>query len=266
MTDGAGRWQVAVEGARIYEEFRVPSEFAPLARHLLAALPPPQGNGVLDLACGTGIVARLAAEAGPARVVGIDVNPAMIERARQAAPALEWRLGDASALSFEDGEFDLVYCQQGLQHFADPARVLAEAHRVLRSGGCLGAAVWQPGADDGLTAALGRAVGQHAGEDAARIATRALGDEARLRALLESAGFDAIRIATVRLERTLEDPESEIGLHLGSSGKLSAIVAAMPDDKRRALIQTAADILRQGAGNGPATVTRGSYIGVAQRK
>ena len=244
----------------------MPSEFAPLARHLLAALPPSPGNRILDLACGTGIVARLAAEAGPARVVGIDVNPAMIERARQAAPTLEWRLGDAGALPYKDGEFDLVYCQQGLQHFADPARVLAEAHRVLRSGGRLGVAVWQPGADDGLTSALARAVSQHAGKDAGHTAARALGDEARLRALLESAGFGAIRIATVRLERALEDPEAEIGLHLGSSGKLSAIVAAMPDDKRRALIQTAADILRQGSGRRAATVTRGSYIGVAQRK
>ena len=264
MSAGAApeRWKVAVEGARLYEQHRVPSEFEPVARHLLAALPPGDGR-VLDVACGTGVVARLAAGAGRARVTGIDLNPAMIDVAREAAPAIDWRLGDATALPFEDGAFDVAYCQQGLQHFADPAKVLAEIRRVLRRGGRLGVAVWQPGADDAMSSALGEALDRHADAEAGRLARRALGDEARLRGLLEGAGFGDLRVSVAVIERRFEDPEAEIELHLRSSGKLGAIAAALPEARRRAVVESAARRLRGGAAAGAATVRRGTFVAVA---
>src|SRR6266481_2595365 len=69
---------------------------------------------ILDLGCGTGIVARVLRErlGGAASIVGLDMSPAMIERARSIAPELDWREGNALALPFADGSFDLVLCQE----------------------------------------------------------------------------------------------------------------------------------------------------------
>src|SRR5690349_1550588 len=105
-----------------YERVMVPAVFAPWAKHLLGTVALPAGARVLDVACGTGIVSRLAApRVGPAgRVVGLDTNEAMLAVARaQPQPTgaqVEWQQGDATKLPFADGEFDAVLCQQGLQY------------------------------------------------------------------------------------------------------------------------------------------------------
>src|SRR5712664_1454339 len=111
-------------GPEIYERHMVPAIFGPWAVDLvkLAALIP--GERVLDVACGTGIVARLAAErVGPmGRVIGLDLNAGMLTVARSASAGtenIEWREGNATALPFADKTFELVLCQQGLQFFPD---------------------------------------------------------------------------------------------------------------------------------------------------
>jgi SAM-dependent methyltransferase len=101
------------------------------------------GSRVLDVATGPGYVAAAAAERG-AEVVGIDFSTAMIERARQRHPAVEFRDGDAEALPFGDGSFDAVVMNFGLLHLAHPEQALREAHRVLRSGGRFAFSVWAP--------------------------------------------------------------------------------------------------------------------------
>jgi SAM-dependent methyltransferase len=98
---------------------------------------------VLDVACGTGIVARRAAARG-ARVVGVDRNAQMLAVARATAPAIEWIEADASALPLADDAFDHVLCQQGLQFMPDPAAAVAEMRRVLAPGGRLALSVWRP--------------------------------------------------------------------------------------------------------------------------
>jgi SAM-dependent methyltransferase len=93
-----------------------------------AALSP--DDAVLDVACGTGFVARTAVERGCGRVVGADINPAMLATARGSSEGITWVEASALDMPFEDREFDVAICSQGVQFFPDPAAGLAEMSRV----------------------------------------------------------------------------------------------------------------------------------------
>jgi len=134
-------WQLIDNGAEAYERYLVPAVMARFADDLVESVGP--GDRVLDVACGTGIVARRAAARG-ATVVGVDVNAQMLDVARAADPAVEWIEADATALPLADDAFDIVLCQQGLQFMPDPAAALAEMRRVLAPGGRLTVSVWRP--------------------------------------------------------------------------------------------------------------------------
>ena len=107
-------------------------------RRVIRLAAPGPSDRVLDLACGTGDLALLAADRG-ARVVGLDLVPAMIGKARQRDAGRRTRLlaGDMQALPFPDGAFDLVTVGYGLRNVSDLDRALAEIRRVLRPGGRL---------------------------------------------------------------------------------------------------------------------------------
>ena len=137
------------EGAapRNYERYFVPAVAAPLAIDLVAAASLTPGVSVLDLACGTGVVARAAGERlGTATVEAADANPVMIEVASsiEAHPPISWRHASAEALPFADAAYDAVLCQMGLQFFSDKLLALREARRVLRARGRLLATVPSP--------------------------------------------------------------------------------------------------------------------------
>jgi SAM-dependent methyltransferase len=138
----------SVAGA--YDDIYLPRIFIPWARLLLerAALRP--GEAVLDIATGPGTVARLAAEhVGPkGRVVGADLSEAMIAIAKAKPPSagaatIEYLVSPAAPLPVEDGGFDVVTCQQGLQFFPDRAAAIREMYRALKPGGRVVAAVWR---------------------------------------------------------------------------------------------------------------------------
>jgi ubiquinone/menaquinone biosynthesis C-methylase UbiE len=125
-----------------YERYFVPAIGAPLARDLLgvAALRP--GERVLDVGCGTGIVARLASEqvGSTGSVTGVDVNPGMVAVARSTTPAnrsIKWREASAEDMPLPDESFDVVLCQLSLQFMADRLGALQEMRRVLVPGGRL---------------------------------------------------------------------------------------------------------------------------------
>lgn len=199
---GGRAWQGVRVGARHYERDLVPQLFAPWALELVEAVGVRQGDRVLDLACGTGAVTRIAAARATVRgsVTGVDVNGDMLEEARRAsgiAPAITWRRSDAHDLGPPDHAFDVAFCQQGLQFFADPSAVLREVHRVLSPGGRLGVSVWSA-VDHPAYAPIGAALERHLPQvpEAAGFvrAIFGLGDAGLLRRMLELAGFTDVRI------------------------------------------------------------------------
>lgn len=180
-------FQLAREQAAAYD--RCTSVFmAGSARLLVEGARVRPTDVVVDLACGTGLVARHAAslDPPPARIVGVDVNAAMLEIAcRDGDPSIEWCEASCEALPIEDGVVDVVLCQQGVQFFPDPVVAVAEVARVLRPGGRLIATVWDtPGGnpyiehqldllatlDDSVAPSVRRATPAHADRFLRRIA------------------------------------------------------------------------------------------------
>ncbi len=110
-------------------------------------LDPQPGENVLDVATGTGAVALLAAERG-ADVVGMDLAPVLIDTARDLAAerglSVEFEVGDAEEMSYEDASFDVVASTCGIMFAPDHEAVASELARVMRPGGRVGLACWTP--------------------------------------------------------------------------------------------------------------------------
>lgn len=153
MTDGSTRAGAFTAGSlpADYERLIAPYLFEPWAEVLLDAVALAPGAAVLDVASGTGVVARAAARRTGAegRVVATDISPAMIEFCANhppepAAAPIETAVASATELGRADGEFDVVLCQQGMPFFPDRPGAAREMRRVLRPGGVAGIAVWTP--------------------------------------------------------------------------------------------------------------------------
>jgi len=237
------QWQLAAGAAEHYERFRVPAVFAPLAEDLVGSAGPRPGDRVLDVACGTGIVARRAAErlGGEGRVAGLDINPRMLDVARSVAAAdglaIEWREGSALALPFADGSFDVVFCQQALQFFPDRAAALHEMHRVLAADGRLALSVFRSIEHRPEMAALAAALERHMGPEAgaARRAVVSLGDAGELERLITGAGFRAVEIRPI--VKTQRYASVEAYLHqLESTAPSTDPLGQVDEPTRRAIL------------------------------
>ena len=137
---------VATTFTEIYERVLVGPLFRPFAEQLVARVAPKSGDSVIDVACGTGIVARVARERlGPeARIVGVDVAPAMLAVARTVDPTIDWREGNAVSLPVSATEqFTVLTCHQGLQFMPDKFAAIREIRRVLAPGGRVAIATWR---------------------------------------------------------------------------------------------------------------------------
>ncbi len=217
--------------AETYEQFMVPTLFGPWATRLVQAADPQPGERMLDVACGTGIVARtvapLVGEQG--EVVGIDINPNMLEVARStdrdAGLEIQWREGAAEALPFPDSEFDLVVCQFALMFFEDRNAALAEMYRVLKPGGRVALATWQ-GLDRhpfyrSLDEVIRRKLGMSGIGD-----IFGLGDTDELRALMERAGFRNVHIEQASMPARFPEPDQFL------AGEIDVDTAAIPAMQR----------------------------------
>ena len=210
--DVAEAGQVSTEAAEVYERFFVPAlfgQFAPLVAEAARAEP---GQKSLDVACGTGVLAReMHRRAGRgAGTSGLDCNPGMLAVARRTEPAIDWVEGKAEALPFPDHSFDAVVSQFGLMFFEDRRAALREMWRVLRPGGHMVVAVWDSLGNLPGFAALEALFRQQLGEEAAASlrAPFVLGDRAALGGLIEAAkiadGKIETRHGTARF-RSIED-------------------------------------------------------------
>ena len=216
-----------------YERYFVPAVAAPLAGDLVDAASLIPGERVLDLACGTGVVARVAAKRlGTATVEAADVNPGMIDVARsiQASPAISWHLASAEALPFADGDFDTVLCQMGLQFFSDKLLALSEARRVLRVGGRFLATV--PSPIPSLYTILAKRLERHGQQCAAEFVHQvfSLGDR-QLEELLNRAGFVDVSVTATDRVLRLPAPDDFLWQYVTST-PLGAVFANL-DHKER---------------------------------
>ncbi len=130
-------FQIPLETAETYESRFVPAIFADWSMPVIEAAGIGPGTRVLDVACGTGIVARTAAPlvGADGQVVGVDLNPAMLAVAERVAPTVEWRQGPADELPVETGSFDVVTCQMAMMFFPDRRAALVEMARAVGPGG-----------------------------------------------------------------------------------------------------------------------------------
>ena len=192
--------QGQIAAAQAYEALHVPALFEQWAGRVLDAVQIEPGERVLDVACGTGVLAREAAArvGAPGCVVGIDPDPGMLTVAERLAPRVQWRRGTAESLPYAEQSFDVVVSQFGLMFFADRQKALQEMLRVLVPGGRLALAVWDSldnsAAYPEEVALLERMAGPRAA-DALR-APFVLGNQKELTNLVDSAGFASARITT----------------------------------------------------------------------
>jgi ubiquinone/menaquinone biosynthesis C-methylase UbiE len=195
MTD-AQRGQVHQSAAEVYEQFFVPALFGQWPQRVLDAATVGTGDRVLDIGCGTGILARAAVDrvGSSGRVAGIDPNDGMLTVARRLGPEVTWRTGVAEHLPYPDASFDRVVSQFALMFFVDPPAALAEMARVLAPGRPAAIATWASLDTTPGYAAMVELLGDLFGDEAAD-ALRApflLGDPEEVHELVATAFSDPV--------------------------------------------------------------------------
>jgi ubiquinone/menaquinone biosynthesis C-methylase UbiE len=248
-----GQWQIAGNAAETYEHALVPAVFAPWAPLVVALADPRPGDRVLDIACGTGVVTRLAAQqvGRTGNVIGLDLNPGMLAFAASLASSdpptnapITWREASATNMPLPDAAYDIAYCQLGLQFFPDRPAAMREMYRVLVSGGRLGLMVWQNIQYTPGFGALAAALARHVSSEAAGImrAPFALAEAEQLRELVAAGGFRDITIQSIA--GTVRFPSvSRFVQDYVRGSPLSGHVAKISDESRAALVSEVSDAL-----------------------
>jgi ubiquinone/menaquinone biosynthesis C-methylase UbiE len=238
------QWKFVGNVPENYEAYLVPSIFAPWAHDLIEAATLRAGERVLDIACGTGIVARTAARTlgGEASIIGLDISAPMLAAARSAAKAegvsAEWREGSAVNLPLADATFDVVFCQQGLQFFPDRLAALREMFRVLAPSGRLVLSVWRGIERSPGFAVLADALTHHVSPEAGTLMTSGpfgLSNPESLRAVVAAAGFGEITIHPVMKILRFPSPDQFVLRYVAGSA-LASLVSDTDDNARTALL------------------------------
>jgi ubiquinone/menaquinone biosynthesis C-methylase UbiE len=270
------RWQLEGSAPELYERYVVPAVTAVWAADLVAWAMPRPGERVLDVACGTGIVARLAAErlSGDGRLVGLDINSGMLAVARSVPPhaglRIEWIEGSALEMSFPDRAFDLVLCQLGLQFFPDRLAALREMWRVLESDGRLALNVYTAIERNPAANVIANALDRHISPAASapRRAEHVLADAEQLRELVEGAHFREVTIRTKRQMVRYPSAREYVRITFAAS-PLASIVGPMEETKREALVEVLADeltaALQPQAGEADLTFPQEAHVLLARK-
>lgn len=185
-----------IHAGRSYEALFVPALFAAWTKYLVEGAKVSEGSRVLDVACGTGVLARsaLVKTGSIGQVVGADPAPGMLATANELEPSIEWVLCSAEALNVENESFDCVVSQFGMMFFEDRDQAAKEMFRALRPGGSLAVAVWRSVDHNPAYADIIQVLEDNVGEaaaDALRL-PYSLGDSDEVIAALEQAGFEGV--------------------------------------------------------------------------
>ena len=241
-------WQLETSAAAAYETDFVPVIFEPWANRLIDRAGLRSGERVLDVACGTGIVARCAAPhvGADGSVVGLDVNEGMLSVAAETAdgstPEIEWREGDATDLPFDEDVFDVALCQQGLQFVDEPVTALEEMQRVLAPGGRTFVSVWRPITSNPAYVVLAEVLARHVGPEAGAMMHSPFPDWdlSELRTFAEEAGFTAQTIVIDVAASRFPSIEEFVRIELAGSPLASEFT---DESSRSALVRDVADEL-----------------------
>jgi len=225
---------------QMYERWLVGPLFRPWAELTVDELGLAAGDAVLDIACGTGIAARVAQQrlGKGSRIVGVDVTPAMLAVARAVAPQIDWREGNAGALPLRAAErFEVVICQQGLQFFPDKPAAAAQMRRALAPGGRLAVSTWRADDELPLPLQLRRVAERHLGPITDQ--RYGYGDAGRLERLLRDAGFADVRVRE-RSYAVRFDDDGQAFLHMNAMALIgmSAAGKAMNPAERQRMLET----------------------------
>jgi len=237
--------EALIAAAAAYEELLVPALFQEWAPRLIAATEIQPGHRVVDIACGTGVLARAAAARAThsGAVTGLDPAPGMLGVAKRLAPAIEWRQGTAESLPFPAGSFDVAVSQFGLMFFTDRRQAIREMLRVVTRAGRVGVAVWDSleniPAYAAEVALVQRIAGQRAA-DALR-APFALGDAAEVIALFTAAG--ASRVSATRHLGTAKFPTVRSMVEADVFGWLPLMGAPLTQDQSDQVLKEADEVL-----------------------
>jgi len=236
-------WQLESDSADAYERYLAPA-FRPWAEDLIRLAAVTEGERILDVACGTGIVARqVASRVGEAgRVVGLDVNGDMLSVARAASadsrPPIEWRQGNALDLPFQPGDFDAVFCEQAIAFFSEPVTALGEMRRVLAAGGRAVVSVCRPIRYSPAYVAMADVLAGHVGADAALMMRSPFSPWAvdEFRHLFVAAGFAGVHV-TIAVGALRYPSAAEFLRREAASSPLAQPIAALPARARDELIR-----------------------------
>jgi ubiquinone/menaquinone biosynthesis C-methylase UbiE len=228
--------QYSESTAENYERYFVPVIGGPVARDLVEAAALGAGERVLDVGCGTGIVARLAAENlnGSGAVAGLDVNAGMLAVAREVTPrsaGVDWYEANAEAIPLPDGSFDVVLCQMSLQFIPGRVNALREMRRILAAGGRLVLNV--PGPTPPLFEIFADALTKHINPEAAPFvhAVFSLNDANEIRKLADNAGLGEVRLTQAMKPLQLPPARDFMWQYINCTPMINAIAGATNEQR-----------------------------------
>jgi ubiquinone/menaquinone biosynthesis C-methylase UbiE len=234
IAPGWERWRARIEGVT-----------TPVREWMLKELAPRSGDTVLELAAGAGDTgfeaAAIAGERG--RLISTDFSPAMVEVARRRGAELglgnvDYRVMDAERIELDADSVDGVLCRFGYMMMPDPDAAFAETRRVLRPGGRLALAVWSapernPWASIGFGLLVER--GYIPPPEPGAPSPFAMASEEQTRALLERAGFTAVRTEEVPVRFAFRDIDDYATYATDTGGPAALVLRGLPEDEREAL-------------------------------